>query len=206
MNRIYGALDKKTFTELQILNNGSSKVNNSMMLMQTNSFEIYKVHASEKNFKFPRKKFNSFFGISEPKTKEFVPEYMSPSIAENWVVGCCGEITNRHEIMEEVEGDSVSLIVSDILFDLSRKSKKNEVKIMNEMLSYIEGKYSMWIHNVFTKNSFITKCNHNLYANVYNNTFSSVEFKNSEELEDGEIYQLTREGITNVGSFDCGVC
>jgi hypothetical protein len=206
MNRIYGANNKKKFIELQELNNGKRKVNYSMMLMGDNSFDVYKVHALEKNFKFPRKKFHSFFGISEPKTKEFIPDYMSPIITENWLVACCGEITNRGELMNEVDGDSVSLIVSDILFELSKKSKKNEVKIINEMLSYIEGRYSMCIHNVFTKNTFIVKCNQNLYADIYENTFSSVQFKDSEELEDGEIFQLTREGITNVSSFDCNIC
>lgn len=206
MNRIYGANNKKKFIELQELNNGKRKVNYSMMLMGDNSFDVYKVHALEKNFKFPRKKFHSFFGISEPKTKEFVPDYMSPIITENWLVACCGEITNRGELMNEVDGDSVSLIVSDILFELSKKSKKNEVKVINEMLSYIEGRYSMCIHNVFTKNTFIVKCNQNLYADIYENTFSSVQFKDSEELEDGEIFQLTREGITNVSSFDCNIC
>jgi hypothetical protein len=206
MNRIYGSNNKKKFIELQELNNGKRKVNYSMMLMSDNSFDVYKVHALEKNFKFPRKKFHSFFGISEPKTKEFIPDYMSPIITENWLVACCGEITNRGELMNEVDGDSVSLIVSDILFELSKKSKKNEVKIINEMLSYIEGRYSMCIHNVFTKNTFIVKCNQNLYADIYENTFSSVQFKDSEELEDGEIFQLTREGITNVSSFDCNIC
>lgn len=206
MNRIYGANNKKKFIELQELNSGKRKVNYSMMLMGDNSFDVYKVHALEKNFKFPRKKFHSFFGISEPKTKEFIPDYMSPIITENWLVACCGEITNRAELMNEVDGDSVSLIVSDILFELSKKSKKNEVKIINEMLSYIEGRYSMCIHNVFTKNTFIVKCNQNLYADIYENTFSSVQFKDSEELEDGEIFQLTREGITNVSSFDCNIC
>lgn len=206
MNRIYGANNKKKFIELQELNNDKIKVNYSMMLMGDNSFDVYKVHALEKNFKFPRKKFHSFFGISEPKTKEFVPDYMSPIITENWLVACCGEITNRGELMNEVDGDSASLIVSDILFELSKKSKKNEVKIINEMLSYIEGRYSMCIHNVFTKNTFIVKCNQNLYADIYENTFSSVQFKDSEELEDGEIFQLTREGITNVSSFDCNIC
>jgi hypothetical protein len=206
MNRIYGANNKKQFIELQGLNNGKRKVNYSMMLIGDGSFDIYKVHALEKNFKFPRKKFHNFFGISEPKSKDFIPEYMSPVIDDNWIVGCCGEITNRSNFINETENDPVSLLISDILFELSRKSKKNEVKIINEMLSYIEGRYSMWLHNISTKNTFIVKCNQALYANIYENTFSSVQFKDSEELEDGEIFQLTREGITNVSSFNCDIC
>lgn len=206
MNKIYGANSKKKFIELRDLNNGKAKTNSAIMLMGDSSFDIYKIHALESDFKFPRKKFYSFFGISESKSKEFVPDNMSPAIAENWIVGCCGEIDNKNTFMNNVEGVNISLLISDILFELSKKSKKNEVKIINEMLSYIEGKYSMWLHNVFSRNTFIIKCNHPLYADIYNNTFSSVQFKDSEELEDGEIFQLTREGITNVSSFDCNIC
>jgi hypothetical protein len=117
MNRIYGANNKKQFIELQGLNNGKRKVNYSMMLIGDGSFDIYKVHALEKNFKFPRKKFHNFFGISEPKSKDFIPEYMSPVIDDNWIVGCCGEITNRSNFINETENDPVSLLISDILFN-----------------------------------------------------------------------------------------
>ena len=97
-------------------------------------------------------------------------------------------------------------MVSDLLEAISSKSKKNDVKIISETLSYLQGNYSMWIHNAITRNSFIAKCNANLYADIYENTFSSVKFDESTELQDGEIYQLTREGITTVGYFECDIC
>jgi|APGre2960657404_1045060.scaffolds.fasta_scaffold59051_2 hypothetical protein len=206
MNTIYGANNKKTFIELQALNTGKSKLNFSMFLMGNESFEVYKVHVLAKNYKFPRKKYNTFFGITEPKTKEFSPDYMSPIITDEWFVACCGDITNRKELMNEVEGDTVSLIVSDLLVAISKNSKKNDVKLISETLSYLQGNYSMWIHNAVTRNSFIVKCNADLYVDIYENTFSSVKFDKSSELQDGEIYQLTREGITNVGSFECPIC
>jgi len=206
MNTIYGSNDKKKFIELQALNTGKRKLNFSMFLMGDETFEVYKVHVLAKNYKFPRKKYNTFLGITEPKTKEFLPDYMSPIITDEWFVACCGTIDNRNELMEEIEGDTVSIIVSDLLTAISDKSKKNDVKLISDTLSYLKGKYSMWIYNAITKNSFIAKCNTNLYADIYENTFSSVKFDESSELLDGEIYQLTREGITTVGYFECDVC
>ena len=206
MGAIYGSNNKRKFNELKKLNNGKKKLNFSMLLMENESFDIIKVHVLAEKYKFPRKKYHTFLGISENKTKEFIPDYMSPIVTDKWFVACCGNITNRAELMEEIEGDSVSLIVSDLLMAISDKSKKNEVRLINEALSYIEGSFSMWIHNGISKNSFLAKCNHDLYADIYENTFSSVHFKGSEQLEDGEIYQLTREGITNVGEFDCTIC
>ena len=206
MNTIYGSNDKKKFIELQALNTGKRKLNFSMFLMGDETFEVYKVHVLAKNYKFPRKKYNTFLGITEPKTKEFLPDYMSPIITDEWFVACCGKITNREELMEEMEGDTTSIVVSDLLEAISSKSKKNDVKIISETLSYLQGNYSMWIHNAITRNSFIAKCNTNLYADIYENTFSSVKFDESSELQDGEIYQLTREGITTVGYFECEVC
>lgn len=206
MDVIYGANTKKKFIELQKLNTGRKKINFSMLLMENDSFDIIKVHVLAEKYKFPRKKYHTFLGINEGKTKEFVPDYMSPIITDKWLVACCGNITNRAELMEEIEADSVSLIVSDLLMAISDKSKKNEVRLINEALSYIEGSFSMWIHNGVSKNTFLAKCNQDLYADIYENTFSSIQFKGSEQLEDGEIYQLTREGITNVGEFDCTIC
>jgi hypothetical protein len=206
MNTIYGANDKKKFIELQALNTGKRKLNFSMFLMGNETFEVYKVHVLAKNYKFPRKKYNTFLGITEPKTEQFLPDFMSPIISDEWFVACCGDITNRKELMNEVEGDTVSLIVSDLLVAISKNSKKNEVKLISETLSYLQGSYSMWIYNAITKNSFVAKCNANLYADIYENTFSSVKFEGSSELLDGEIYQLTREGITTVGYFECEVC
>jgi hypothetical protein len=93
MNTIYGSNDKSKFFELQELNNGKVKKNTSMLLLRDNLFDIYKVHVLAKDFKFPRKKYNSFLGISEKATKEFASNLMNPLITDKWIVSCIGDIT-----------------------------------------------------------------------------------------------------------------
>ena len=50
---------------------------------------------------------------------------------------------------------------------------------------------------------FLARCGSTIFVDKLNNTFSSVKFKGSEALEEGVLYQLTPEGITSIGLFDC---
>jgi hypothetical protein len=74
---------------------------------------------------------------------------------------------------------------------------------MTSVLEMLEGNFSLWIWNAATKTTYLAKCGATLYARLIDNVFSSVKFSDYEPLEDGIIYQLTHEGITQVGGFDC---
>ena len=207
MNAIYGSNNKEKFLDLQKLNDGRFKVNHGMILIDKKGFDIYKVHSGAKDFKFPKtKKHRIFMGISEKKTKQFEPEQINPFISEQWVVSLYGNIFNHKELIEEFVDNATSsksqgFVISELLEKISAYDT-DDVNVMRNGLSLIEGHFALWAHNAFTGNSFIAKANMNLFADVYENTFSTSEFENSEQLQDGELYQLTMEGITNVGLFD----
>ena len=210
MNSIYGSNKKAKFLELQKLNNGKVKKNNSMLLLRDDLFDIYKVHILAEEFEFPRKKYNSFLGISEKRTKEFDSDSMNPLITNRWIVSCIGDITNKKDIIEHFDGNlSDPTLNSRTLFALLnftyQQSDGSDVHIIEQAVSLMEGRYSMWIHDLDTKNTFLFKCNADLYADIYENTFSTTKFEGSEPLEDGELYLLTKEGITNVASCDCSI-
>lgn len=211
MNAIYGSNNKEKFLHLQKLNDGRRKVSHGMVLIKNDAFDVYKVHSDAKDFKFPkRKKFHTLLGISQKKTKNFVPTEMEPFIHEQWVVACYGEILNEKEIIEEfVDENSIILnnsgFVIGQLFEKTSQYSDNDVDVIANGLSLVEGDFAMWIHNAITGNTFLAKCGIDLYADVYENTFSTNEFYGSENLHDGEVYQLTREGITHVSLFDCSV-
>lgn len=207
MNAIYGSNNKEKFLDLQKLNDGRFKVNHGMMLIDKKGFDIYKVHPYAKDFKFPkRKKYHTLMGFSQKKTKNFEFEKLNPFISEQWVVSCYGDLFNYEELIEEF-GDKATVpeskgsIISQ-LFEKISVYDTDDVSVMLNGLSLVEGHFALWSHNAFTGNSFIAKCNINLFADVYENTFSTTEFNGSEQLQDGELYQLTMEGITRVGIFD----
>lgn len=210
MNSIYGATKKSKFLELQSLNDGKVKKNNSMLLLRDDLFDIYKVHVLAEEFKFPRKKFNTYLGISEKRTKEFDSDNMNPLISNKWIISCIGNITNKNEVIEDFKGNSSDPIInSRVIFALLnfvyQQTDGNDVKVIQNAVSLMEGRYAMWIHDLESRNTFLFKCNEELYADIYENTFSTKKFEGSEPLEDGELYLLTKEGITNVASCDCSI-
>lgn len=207
MNAIYGSNNKEKFLALQNLNDGKFKVNHGMILIDKKGYDIHKVYSDAKDFKFPkRKNYSIYMGISEKKTRKFYPEKISPFISEQWVVSFYGDIFNYKELVEEFVDDAASsktqgFAISELLEKISEHDI-DDVNVMANGLSLIEGHFALWSHNAFTGNSFIAKVNTNLFADVYENTFSTNKFENSEQLRDGELYQLTMEGITNVRLFD----
>lgn len=210
MNAIYGSNSKQKFLELEKINNGKVKHNNSSLLISYDAYDIYKTHALAKDFKFPRKKYNTYLGVCENKTKHFHPEYMNPFISDKWIIASCGEMTNIDEINEsDLKGIPKNIQQSHamrILIDyIESEHNYSDVRTISEALSLIDGKYSSWLHNAENGNVYLVKCNDELYADVYENTFSTLPFEGGEPLRDGEIYQLTREGITHIGDCDCSV-
>ena len=208
MSAIYGSSDKKRFLELQKLNKGSRKIDHSMLFLADETYDIYKIHNQSDNFKFPRKKYNNYLGISESKSKEFEPEYLNPAISDYWVVACCGNITNVDDIIEIDDSKAPNSIaqsfsiISSLNYAYSQSDDIDSV-LISKSLELLEGKFALWLHNCDNGNIFIAKNNCELYADIYDNTFSSKPCEGLEPLNDGELYQLTKEGITHVSFFDC---
>ncbi len=210
MNGIYGSINRKKFIELQNLNKKEKKANHASLLIKDDFFDIQKIHAlADGEYKIPRKKYEMFLGASMAKTKNFDPESMEPVMFDQWVIGACGEslqIRDSKYILPKNEKLLYSEIIGSIITDILQRRKYNEVKIISEALSMLAGKFSFWFYSMYTKNIYLAKCNQEIYANIYENTFSSIPFEGSEPLLDGDLYQLTREGITTVSVFDCDIC
>lgn len=211
MSGIYGSTNKKMYLNLQNSNKNGKKVNHSSVLIKDDFFDIQKIHALvDDEHKLPRKKYEMYLGVSSPKTKKFEPDLMEPVMYDQWMIGACGEILEikgPKYVLPDKEQLLFSEIIGCIITDISSKIKKyNEVKIVSDALSVITGKFAFWFYSMYTKNMFLAKCNKDIYANIYNNTFSSFPFEGSEPLMDGDLYQLTREGITSVSLFDCDIC
>jgi hypothetical protein len=207
MNAIYGSNTKDVFLKLRKLNEGKVKNNNSMLLINDQLFDIYKIHALSENFRFPRKKYHTFLGVGEKRTRVFNSDNMNPLISNKWIVCFIGEIKNIKDIIDEdSENISISMLQNNAILSLlnyMNQQHENDIVVISGALSSIEGSFSMWLHNTENRNVYLMKCGDSLYADIYNNAFSTTFFKDFEPLNDGEIYQLTKEGITHVGYFDC---
>jgi hypothetical protein len=209
MSCIYGSVNKSKFLELHSINKGKRKIENSILCLKYDSFDVYKIPSDVTDLKLKRKKYNMLLGIGLPKRKNYDIHYMNPVICDNWLISCFGDILNGSDVIEDYDTNRANYLETDVIscvmdYILQNNTKKRikEIESLSDCLSVIEGSYSGWMHNLDTGNSFIFKSGHDIYANIYTNDFSSKQFNDSEPLNDGEIYQLTREGITQVGEFD----
>jgi len=208
---IYGANDREKFLTLQKLNTERGDFCESSVLVTKDGFEIHKVpKKAKKNYKFPkRKKFDLYLGHSQAPTSTkrlFNPETSHPFTVENWVVAHNGVLTNYKELVNQFQrpynNPVDSSIIPYLMYKMSELSS-NEIEIIVNSLEFLKGTFGVWIHNAFTGNTFLAKCGVTLFADIYDNCFSSVSYKFFDPLEEGTLYQLTSEGITSVATFDC---
>jgi hypothetical protein len=205
MSGIYGSSCKKKFIELEKLNKKNKKMNYSTLMLNREFFDVSKIHALAEGYKLPRKRYELYMGIVYPKTKLFDGDIMEPFMWDTWILASFGDFYDEDGNKETLNESFFSEEILEMIFDNIEMGETNDVKILTNSVSCLGAKFSLWAYNIVTGNTFLVKCGTDIYADIYTNTFSSVRFKDSEELRDGEIYQLTREGITPVGVFDCTI-
>jgi glucosamine 6-phosphate synthetase-like amidotransferase/phosphosugar isomerase protein len=208
---IYGATNKDQYLTLQKLNTARGDFCESNLLINKEGFEIHKIPKRAKSdYRFPkRKKFELHLGHSQAPTSQkrlFSPDTSHPFTVENWIVAHNGVLTNYKELINEFQrpydNPVDSSIIPYVLYQLSSYSD-SEIDIMVNALEFLKGTFGLWIYNSTTGNTFLAKCGVTLFADVYENAFSSVKYKFFDPLDEGILYQITPEGITSVGSFDC---
>jgi len=210
---IYGSFDRKRFLDLKKINKISKTDNISMLLLMENTFDVFKMHHLSKKKSPPIDRIAmAYYGINSPNVSTVLEsKKIPPFFYENWIVAFSGEIVNIENVLKFSKKcdfaitDNNSSLVNCVLNKL-QGDDINEAEVLKETFSLIEGSYSSWVFNIKTKNCFLLKCNSDLYANIYDNDFSSKEKFGFEPLNDGIVYQLTREGITSVDYFECSIC
>lgn len=209
---IYGSNDKEKFYTLQKLNRSRGDFSQGCMYIKPDKgFEVHKIPKKIAAEYTPpkRKKFDYYLGHSQAPTsgkRVFDPNTTHPFIVENWIVAHNGVLTNFKDLVNGFERPFENPVDSSIIpyiFYKIQDSFDSEIEVITTGLEYLKGTFGLWIHNAETGNTFLAKCGVTLFADVYDNTFSSVSYKFLESLDEGVLYQLTKEGITQVGAFDC---
>lgn len=210
---IFGATSRDKYLTLQKLNLKRGDFAQCTLFIDKFGYEIHKVplkNAAVK-YRFPKKKkFDYYMGHVQAPTsaiRDFTPNTSHPFCVENWIVAHNGVLTNFKDLVNEYEmpydNPVDSSIIPYMLFKIQDLTNFKEIDIICNTLTQLKGTYGVWIHNVQTANSFIAKCGVTLFADIYENTFSSVHTQGLDQLEDGTLYQITREGLTTVATFEC---
>ena len=210
---IFGATNREKYLTLQTLNLKRGDFAQSTFFLDKTGYEIHKVPLKNvtTKYRFPKKKkFDFYFGHVQAPTssvREFHPNTSHPFCVDNWIVAHNGVLTNFKDLVNEYEmpyeNPVDSSIIPYMLYKIQELSNFKELDIITNTLTQLHGTFGVWIHNVLTGNSFLAKCGVTLFADIYENTFSSTHTKGLDQLNDGIVYQITQEGLTTVASFEC---
>lgn len=154
--------------------------------------------------------FDYFLGHTQAPTssaRKYSIKTSHPFNTENWVVAHNGVLTNHLVLKKPIRDkklfNEVDSSVIPVLLHLQRKKfpKKTEAQIICSVLSVLEGNFGLWIYNSKNQNIYIARSGCTLYADFLNNSFSSLTEKGFKPIDEGILYLLTPEGITEVCEF-----
>jgi len=140
--------------------------------------------------------------------RKYAPETAHPFNTQNYTIAHNGVLTNFKELKEMFDPKWKNPVDSSIIPFICTMYEEEfpdcqNVEAITNSLSKLEGTFGLWIYDSAQNTMFLARCGSTLFADKISNTFSSAKFKGSESLEEGCLYQLTPEGITAVGMFDC---
>jgi len=122
-----------------------------------------------------------------------------------WIVAHNGVLTNDKKLKLKIKNtthyNEVDTSVIPALLEQLSEEIDNEVGLICEVLSKLEGTFGLWIYNKNTHNVYFARSGSTLYANMLDNTVSSLQDDEFEPLEEGVLYLATPEGLTSVGGF-----
>lgn len=163
------------------------------------------------SLKISNRKARYYLGHTQAPTsskRKYSRETSHPFHIDSWVIAHNGVLTNFNEIKEEFAPkwkNPVDSSIIPVILDETYKTFGNSVdqpEIVAKTLGLLEGTFGLWVFESSERSLYIARCGSTLFADMINNEFSSIKFKNSEPLEEGILYMLTPEGITGVAMFD----
>lgn len=140
--------------------------------------------------------------------RKYSVETAHPFNVQHYTVAHNGVLTNFKELKEMFDPKWKNPVDSSIIPFICTMHEEEftdstNVEAISQTLSKLEGTFGLWIYDSNLNTMFLARCGSTLFVDKLNNAFSSVKFRNSEPLDEGCLYQLTPEGITAVGMFDC---
>lgn len=152
--------------------------------------------------------FDYYLGHTQAPTssvRKYTHQTTHPFYHKNWFVAHNGVLSNANTIKKGLKGyktinDVDTSIIPALIYSYS-KTSKNEVSTICNALSQLKGTFGLWIYNSKNHNIYLARSGSTLYANFLTNEFTSTKLPKFEQLKEGVLYLLTKEGITSVGEF-----
>jgi glucosamine--fructose-6-phosphate aminotransferase (isomerizing) len=152
--------------------------------------------------------YNTFLGHTQAPTsieREFRPMNSHPFECGNWIVAHNGVLSNFEELRSKYapwsECNVDSSIIPILLDELA--TRFDDLELITKVLGMLEGTFGVWIYNKSTKRIYLARSGSTLFAKLdETGSFSSLQIDGFSELCENVIYELAKEGITQVGVFE----
>ena len=149
-------------------------------------------------------------------TREYKDTTTHPFEHGWWIVAHNGVLENDQEIRDEYLQESYGECDGE-MYDTSENPVDSavipalidtlyvgsDVLAIKETLERLKGTFACWIYSKRSYQTYVVRSGSTLFCNSEHSTFSSVKIPGvaDENLEEGVIYCMTSEGLTNVGTF-----
>jgi glucosamine 6-phosphate synthetase-like amidotransferase/phosphosugar isomerase protein len=152
--------------------------------------------------------FSMYLGHTQAPTsskREYDFKTSHPFSYGNWMVAHNGVLTNFEQLKPLVNNplayNEVDTSIIPALLDELEDELEDEIQTMSEILSKLKGTFGLWLYCKSSGNTYLARSGSTLYGDYLTNDFSSLPYAKFQPLQEGIIYLLTREGITEVGFF-----
>lgn len=140
--------------------------------------------------------------------RKYSVETAHPFNTQHYTIAHNGVLTNFNELKEMFDPKWKNPVDSSIIPFICTMYEEEfpdstNIEAITHSLGKLDGTFGLWIYDSDLNTMFLARCGSTLFADKLNNSFSSIKFKGSEVLDEGCLYQLTPEGVTAVGMFDC---
>ena len=131
-------------------------------------------------------------------------------IAHNGVLENHKELRDRHlqtadGICKETKFNTVGLEVDSAVIPalLDELYVGDDLLTIKETFSELKGTFTCWVYSKHTGQTYLVRSGSTLFGDIENSIFSSIMVPDlaEDEIEEGVIFCVTHEGLTNVGHF-----
>lgn len=137
--------------------------------------------------------------------REWQAQTTHPFEFDDWIVAHNGVLENHNELINSMFQDHTNPVDSSVIPRLLHELYLGDIiYCITEAMNKLKGTFACWIHNRSSGRSFVVRSGSTLYCDRLSNSFSSVPIDGVcvETVEQGVIYELTKEGQTRVGEFN----
>jgi len=167
---------------------------------------LYDTNSDTLNYK----DINYYLGHTQAPTsceREYRSITTHPFEEGDWQVAHNGVLSNFDHLKSKYVPWHTSKVDTSIIPALLNEFRNEDnnasaISLLTRVANLLEGTFALWILDKMHSHVYLLRSGSTLFLDPTMMKFSSVEFNEWEEVQEGIIYQYTTEGFTQVSTFE----